>query len=130
VGAAAIFIAIERFRHLHSSARQTMIPDHWAARILLWAAGEPRVAAVYLFGSRAKAKHRDDSDIDLAVVLTEDSDDTAAGYAVFEGDRMRRALARLLPRPVDLQFAFPDDKVVWPAVQEHGVLLYEPGAKK
>jgi hypothetical protein len=62
--------------------------------------------------------------LDIAVVLTEGSKDTASGFAMFEGERLRTELAAHLPVTLDLQFAFADDERVWPAVQREGNLLY------
>lgn len=94
------------------------------ATVAAWARQYPRIAAVHLFGSRAKGLERPDSDIDIAVTITEKEDDTATGYAICEGDRLRETLAPLLPFPLDLQFAFPDDSRVMPAVKEYGIQLY------
>jgi predicted nucleotidyltransferase len=100
------------------------LKPEWLAAIVTWAREEPRVAAVFLFGSRARGGYRADSDLDLAVVLTEDENDTASGYAIFAGNRMRVAIAQAIPVSIHLHFAFSEDEVVWPAVQDHGHLLY------
>jgi predicted nucleotidyltransferase len=99
-------------------------PDHWRHAIVVWARSEPLIAAVYLFGSRAKGCARIDSDIDLAYQTHPDGSETSYTVAFFNGDVWRRQLQDLLPVPVDLQYADPaDDRIVWPAVKEHGIRL-------
>lgn len=99
--------------------------DGWLTVIRDWASNESRIAVVYLFGSRAKGTHRPNSDIDIAVVLTDGESDTATGFAICEGDSLAAALSNKLPVPIDLEFAFQDDAIVWPAVRDHGILLYQ-----
>jgi predicted nucleotidyltransferase len=96
----------------------------WLASIVQWARADSRVAAVFLFGSRAKGTHRPDSDLDLAVVLTGDEDDSALGYSICKGDEMQARLAAVIPVSVHVNFPLEGDTVVWPAVQEHGQLIY------
>ena len=96
----------------------------WVASIIEWARDDDRVAAVFVFGSRAKGTHRDNSDLDLAVLLTEDEQDTAAGYAIYKGDEMRVRLASAIRLAIHLHFPSTGDTVVWPAVQDHGQLIY------
>lgn len=99
-------------------------PNHWRQAIVTWAAAQPLVAAVYLFGSRAKGAARWDSDIDLAYETHPDGSETPFTVAFFNGEVWQQQLQGLLPVPVDLQYAAPgEDDIVWPAVQEHGVKL-------
>jgi predicted nucleotidyltransferase len=99
----------------------------WIEAIRRWAAAEPRIAAVYLYGSRAKQTNRENSDIDLAVVLTEKDDDPADAFASFEAPRLTEGLAPNLPVEVHLEFAFADDTRVWPSVRDHGILVWHEG---
>ena len=74
-----------------------MTPDHIVTRL---AEGrhllEPfHVAAIFVFGSTARGEARPDSDIDLLVDFTEP-------ISLFEFARLRRLLAELLGRDVDL----------------------------
>ena len=90
-----------------------------------WARQEPRVSHIYLFGSRAKGTASAKSDIDLAMIVTDEPDYSAVAFGIIEKKRFKESLAPLLPHPLDLQFAFVEDTVVMPAVIEHGILLYE-----
>lgn len=59
----------------------------------------PDVQAVYLFGSRADGTAREDSDIDIAVLLPESQAEHASNLAISE---CRHALEDALGIPVDL----------------------------
>ena len=100
------------------------------AIIVRWAAGHARFHKVYLFGSRAKGGHRSDSDVDLAVILTEDERDGSLGHWICQAPIYRAGLIGKLPMPVDLQLATGDDEVVMPAVREHGWLLYSSAPER
>ena len=43
---------------------------------------------------------------------------------VCEAEGWRKELTALLPVCVHLEMAQEDDRVVWPALQEHGLLIY------
>jgi predicted nucleotidyltransferase len=113
--------AINTTQGLHLSMS---MPEASRSAVVHWARRNERIRAVYPFGSRAKGTSRPESDVDIAVILTDDENDTATGYAIFQGDRLRAELAPSLPMELHLHFIDPGDTVVWPAVQEHGVELY------
>jgi predicted nucleotidyltransferase len=54
---------------MHNVGIQHMGGTEVLARLLPFFAQEPSVAAAYLFGSRARATSRLDSDVDIAVIL-------------------------------------------------------------
>jgi predicted nucleotidyltransferase len=100
--------------------------NEWLAAIRTWGATRPRIEAIYLFGSRAKHKHRPDSDIDLALLFTPNRNDTEAGYWMCENEAIQSELAVLLPvKPhvFPLNYARVEDDVT-PAVFEHGIRIY------
>lgn len=76
-------------------------------RIADWAAGEKWIAAVYIFGSRAKGTNRPDSDLDLAVELTVIEESEVDGIYIDEARKWREALKPLSPWPVDLDLYHP-----------------------
>ena len=43
--------------------------DDWIAKLQQWAAHNPHVRELWLFGSRAKGEPQPDSDVDIAVLL-------------------------------------------------------------
>src|SRR5690348_1567875 len=104
-----------------------MIPSEWIAKIQDWARHHDRIAAVYLFGSRAKGLHRPDSDVDLAVLIDGSDPDERDAYGICVAALWRAEIVGLLPLPIDFIFAHPEtDTRVWPAVLDHGVKLYPP----
>ena len=68
-----------------------------------WAAAHPRVSAAYLFGSRVKGTHRNDSDIDVAVELFTPKGNPGGFCDWAElADELRASLGSLLPVALDL----------------------------
>jgi predicted nucleotidyltransferase len=68
-----------------------------------WAAVNPRVLQVRLFGSRFKGTSRPDSDIDLAVTISEDKHYTIATIFVFDLDAWRAELSKLVRAKADIR---------------------------
>jgi len=101
------------------------MPEEWIALIRDWAERQPEVLAVWVFGSRAKGHHDEDSDIDLALFLAGNDQGEMYGNWVCCARKWRSQFALLLPVAVDLQFCDPEmDDIVWPSVLDHGVKLY------
>ncbi|MBN9546954.1 MAG: nucleotidyltransferase domain-containing protein [Alphaproteobacteria bacterium] len=104
------------------------MPEAWIAIIRSWAATQPLILAVYVFGSRAKGHHCEDSDLDLALFLEGEDQGEMYGNWIGLAGQWRTQLTLALPVTVDLQFCDPEmDDIVWPAVQDHGVTLYRKG---
>ncbi|NNG59788.1 nucleotidyltransferase domain-containing protein [Sphingomonas paucimobilis] len=97
----------------------------WVERIATWAAGEPLIEAAYVFGSRVKGTYRDDSDLDVAVIVAGADEGERLGNAIFEKPRWIATLQPQLPVKLHLQCAMDDDIVVMPAVRDHGRLVYK-----
>ena len=102
-------------------------PSTWRAIIREWAEAQPRIAAVYLFGSRAKGTARPDCDIDLAIILTEHPDWTALQFSIDGFTEAEPALQAMLPAPVHLSFPVVE-RDVWDWCLEHGEELFLRGA--
>lgn len=68
-----------------------------------WADAHPRVSAAYLFGSKVKGTHREDSDIDVAVELLTPKGNPGGfcDWAELAED-LRHTLGALLPVALDL----------------------------
>lgn len=103
----------------------------WVATLQEWAASESRIDRVWVFGSRVTGVRtpKDDPpaepDLDVAYTLTGDDAGERLAYSIFREEGWSRALQKAIAAAVDLQFAELDDVCVWPAVKEHGQLIYE-----
>ena len=100
------------------------IPDDWVRSLIAWSRQNSRVQSAYVFGSRVKGTQHPNSDLDFAVCLS-DWPESAFTTWMFEAASWREQLAKLLPVTVHLEMAMTDDKVVWPALQEHGILIFD-----
>lgn len=103
---------------------QGVHPD-WPAVICAWAASEPLIEAAYLFGSRVKGTDRDDSDLDVAVIVGGADEGERLGNAICEKPRWIANMQPQLTVKLHLQCAMEDDLVVMPAVRDHGRLIYQ-----
>ncbi len=97
----------------------------WRNLAASWAVSKERIRELHLFGSRAKGDFLVESDVDLAYVLTGSDPGEVLAYSMFETGEWQQELQALLNAPVQLELADPEtDTVVWPAVMEHGQLIY------
>jgi len=104
------------------------LPANWRDAICRWATTHDRIQNIFLFGSRAKGNCEPDSDVDLAIVINGDDAVEKLAYSIYVAQKWRDETSNLLPVAVHLQFAKAvTDIVVWPAVLEHGQLLYGSG---
>jgi predicted nucleotidyltransferase len=114
-------------------ANDTPLPDDglpagWRERVAAWAAGKERIYELHLFGSRAKGDFVEESDVDLAYVLTGSDPGEVLAYSICECGGWGAELQALTGLHIQLEMADPDgDMVVWPAVREHGQLIYRKG---
>lgn len=96
-----------------------------------WATRIPLVGKVWLFGSRARGTHSEDSDVDIACELDGSSitgTDASGGFAtwMFESKEWKRQIEQELGIPVDLQiYMGSDTPTIQYALAESSVLLYE-----
>ncbi len=101
------------------------IPPKWVKQIKEWGASTQSVAAVYLYGSRARGTDGPDSDLDLAV-LVDASDGEHLLEWIENASRWRQELKQRLDCvAVHVEFANSEaDVVVAPAVARDGILIY------
>ncbi len=97
-------------------------------KIIAWGENHPEIRQIFLYGSRARGDNRDDSDIDLAIVLNRNSgdSDTFTTWIFWHADWIKnRDLS--LSRQVDIQWYEKGAGLerVGPGVERDGVLLYE-----
>lgn len=103
----------------------------WLDAICAWAAQVPEVERVWLFGSRVTGVRRAKPDpgpipdLDIAYTLRGSDPGSLLGLAIIDGKKWSAWLQHRIPVPVQLELAAPEDEKVWPAVREHGVLIYE-----
>jgi predicted nucleotidyltransferase len=96
--------------------------------VCTWAESLPKVRRVWLFGSRAKNMHREDSDVDIAVELDTSllRDEDPFTHWMFENKQMLATLQPLIANPIDFQlYQIGGTPHVVSYVAETGVLLYE-----
>ena len=105
-------------------------PLEWLNVIARWAESVPEVDRVWIFGSRAKGvrspkeKPSPIPDLDLAYTMAGDEPGALLALSICEGAEWLERLQADISVPVDLQMADPEDARVWPAVLDHGVLVY------
>jgi hypothetical protein len=110
----------------------------WITVLQTWAAAEPRVIRVWIFGSRATGVRRSketsstEPDLDVAYELTQVlPDETPYTAAFFRDKAWKASLQSQIPVVLDLQYSMTDlnDAKVPQWVAEHGVLIYEDLSK-
>ena len=106
----------------------TGIESSVADSIARWAADNPKVRRVWVFGSRATGTYRTDSDIDIAVELepVADSEETLTRWIV-HADLWESQLQSRVALKVDLEWFDADGST--PAIEaglnDAKVLIYE-----
>ena len=109
---------------MNQSAEDGLTPG-WRERAAAWATNNERMLALHLFGSRAKGGFADESDVDLAYVLVGSDPAEVLAYSICECADWAGELKEVIGAAVQLEMADPlTDTVVWPAVREHGQLIY------
>lgn len=96
--------------------------------VCTWAKSSPKVRRVWLFGSRAKNTHREDSDIDIAIELDSTllRGEDPFTHWMFESKPMLAALQPLLAGKIDFQlYQSGGTPHVVSYVAENSVLLYD-----
>jgi predicted nucleotidyltransferase len=100
--------------------------EHDLEQLCLWGARNPLIVRLWLYGSRARGDHREDSDLDIAIEnLTAPTDTDPLTTAVFELEGWRRDLQPKLKLTLHLESIHESYDVIQPAVRNHGRLVYE-----
>jgi predicted nucleotidyltransferase len=105
-----------------------MTHDEICEAVQAWAAGEPLIRRVYLFGSRAKGSAKENRDVDIAIFF--DCQPSARTSELIQNVRVwRSALQSRLAVSPDIQpvrrFSEP---CVWKYLKECRICLYRRGA--
>ncbi|MGA8610643.1 MAG: nucleotidyltransferase domain-containing protein [Xanthobacteraceae bacterium] len=90
-----------------------------------WAANNPAVYELWLFGSRAKGTSQVESDVDLAVILMPEVDNTNWALAMYieSKDFWKTQLGKLAGRPVSLSAIEPGTEL-FDEVMATGICLW------
>lgn len=97
------------------------------AAVAKWARSKPIVMRVYLFGSRVRGDHRPDSDLDIAVELVPDLDESG-GLATWMHEKKEwiEELKALIPLKLQLERYHPvQTPTVVKGIERSSQLIYE-----
>ncbi|WP_102063198.1 MULTISPECIES: nucleotidyltransferase family protein [unclassified Pseudomonas] len=79
--------------------------DLIASVVSAWAGKHKSISRVWLFGSRVRGDHRDDSDIDIAVeVIAPSQDFDCLSVWIEERPKLLSSISSQLPMPVHLEW--------------------------
>jgi predicted nucleotidyltransferase len=98
----------------------------WVSTLASWAANKPQIAELWLYGSRVRGDHRDNSDLDVAVVMAGNAKETRYGNWVALAGKWERELAPLVPVTIDLDIGDKDisQTIVSHALRREGRKVY------
>lgn len=95
-------------------------------RIAAWAIHQRLIRRVFLFGSRVRNAHRDDSDLDIAIELIYPNLETALAHWSFESDAWKDELQKFAPWRIDVQLLCPQGTAtIVSGVERSSILVYE-----
>ncbi len=107
----------------------------WIEAVRAWAETAPRITTIWVIGSRATGRRtpKEDPDpvpdLDLGFLLSTkpfEAPQEPDIYVMCMRQRWTEYLGTSIPVKVDLCHAEPEnDERVWPAIQQHGVLIYQ-----
>lgn len=114
-----------------------MVDGEWVDVIATWAARQPAIARVALYGSRITGRSHSTgrpcqpgSDLDVAIEVVATLNESggeegdALGNWICFRERWGEQLQPLLPIAVDLRPIWDDDGVTGAAVMDHGIEIY------
>ena len=96
-----------------------------------WATKKPLINRLWIFGSFARADHRDDSDLDIAIELDMASSngvDESGGFATWAAasNTWEAELNTLLPHEIDLQLYIEDETpTIHAGLERSSCLIYQ-----
>jgi predicted nucleotidyltransferase len=104
-----------------------VIPLRWKEALIEWAQRNPDVAELWVYGSRARGNHREDSDLDVAIVPAGDERRDGLAIWMFGKQAWKREFEASIPVAVHLEYAdFRDrDGLVVSELREYGVQTFE-----
>ncbi len=95
--------------------------------IAKWADSEPLVTKAYIFGSRARGDHGEDSDLDVAIEIEmRRGDENKLAIWIFEKQGLEDRLSRLIPFSLQLEHLNGNETpTVLSGVERGSILVYE-----
>lgn len=93
-----------------------------------WAAAHPIITKVWIYGSRARGTHRDDSDLDVAVQVRGDyTIDEQFSVWMSASSELQVSLQSLLPILVQLEWYGNESEteIIHSGIAEGSLLVYE-----
>ena len=99
---------------------------NWTDRLAIWAQQKAEISEVWIFGSRARGAHHDNSDLDVAVSVLGDKD-RRFNIWFWNFGEWKNELQNALPVKIDLSLLdaeIPEKDKVLPAVKREGVRVY------
>ena len=99
--------------------------EHIREIVSHWAGSHHEITHIFLFGSRARGDSTPESDIDLALVVTGDSEETAVTKYFFNQKNWKRELEVIFGRSISMVRVTDNGKPeVQESINKDGVLLY------
>jgi predicted nucleotidyltransferase len=106
--------------------------DFWSSKLALWAKDKREISELWLFGSRVRGDHRQDSDLDIAVIMAGEDEGDRLGNRIALAEKWEEELKTLVPVTIDLDLEDADisEKVVAPALKREGVWIFSRSENK
>lgn len=107
--------------------RPAMTIEEAAKFVAVWASEKPQISKVHFYGSRVKKTHREDSDLDIAVALIANLDESG-GLATWMhySDQWSQELNKAIPYEVQLEWdAGNKTPIIKKGLAEGSQLVYE-----
>jgi len=97
------------------------------SKIKSWAQDRDIVKQVFIIGSRARSDYKANSDIDIALVLyRQQNDSNVLATWMFEKEHLRSSLQELLPYKLDLQlYDGEKTKTIHNGINESSILILD-----
>jgi predicted nucleotidyltransferase len=104
----------------------------WSTKLAGWASDKREISELWLFGSRARGDHRDDSDLDVAEVMVGEDESDRLGNWIALAEEWEEELKALIPVTIDLDLGDADisEKVVAPALKREGIRIFSRSENK
>ena len=98
----------------------------FAHNLKCWAKDKKSIKRVWIYGSRAKGKHSDQSDLDIAIELMFSEFETNLAHFSLDRAKWAHEIQTMSEYSVDLELYHHDcTPIVCSGVQEAAVLIYE-----